>query len=86
MTYDQMIRQINEFLEDVYPGANDNPTKLVTTMVAADPEASIKNEAIVLTEQESECDETSNKNILSEMNKQLNNDFCPSGFVKTMFL
>ena len=82
VTYDEMMEQINEFLKDVYPGANDNPIKLVSAMVAPDPEESIKNEAIIIPKKKTECNETSNQNILDKMNKQLNHDFCKEGFEK----
>ena len=82
VTYDEMLLEMEDFMRDVYPGAKDIPTKFVTLMTSDDPKQAVENEAVVLPVQEEECDETSNRVIVNDLNKQLNNDFCPDGFTK----
>ena len=82
VTYEEMMFQIQDFLRDVYPGAKDKPTKFVTLLTSDDPKEVVKSEAVVLPVQEEECNETSDREIANDLNKQLNNDFCPDGFIK----
>ena len=82
MTYEEMLLEIEAFIRDVYPGAHGNPANFVKLLASDDPLALIKNEAVVLQQQEKECNETSNRDIVDTLNKQLNNDFCPDGFEK----
>ena len=68
------------FFRDVYPGAEEKPTKLVTLLYSDNPQEIIENQALVLPIEEQVCDETTNDAILSELNKQLRGDYCPAGF------
>ena len=81
MTFDEMMLEASTFLSDVYPGAKDSPTKLVTLMEADDPEIVVQNEAVLLPTVEKSCDPASNIEAFESLNKQLYNDFCPDGFV-----
>ena len=81
LTYDEMIEEIDKFLGDVYPGAKGNPTQMVKAMTAADPQKSIRNDALLHPASvESECDSSNNLDFLETLNKHLNNDTCPNGF------
>ena len=51
-------------------------------MTSDNPHQSLRNEAVVLSGQEEECDEDSNSDIVTTLNKHLNNDYCPDGFTK----
>ena len=82
VTYEEMLGQIEDFMRDVYPGALDNPRKFVTLMTSDNPHQVVKNEAVILPVQDEECDETSNRDIVTTLNKHLNHDFCPDGFTK----
>ena len=82
MTYAEMTIIIKEFLRDRYPGAKDNPKKVVTLLTSDDPQKSAQNDAILQLNEEKECNETSNYDIMSNLNKALNGDFCPNGFTK----
>jgi hypothetical protein len=82
VTYEEMLVQIKEFMNEVYPGAKDIPTEFVTLMASDDPHKVVQNEAVVLPVKDEECNETSNRENVDTLNKQLNNDFCPDGFTK----
>ena len=82
VTYDEMMVQIKECMNEVYPGAKDTPTEFVKLMASDDPHKVVQNEAVVLPEKVEECTESSNRENVDALNKQLNNDFCPDGFTK----
>ena len=82
VTYDEMTRLLEDFLRDVYPGATAGPVELVSMLNSDHPNKLVANKAVVLQNQNEECDEAENQNIVDELNKQLNNDFCPDGFSK----
>ena len=78
LAQNEMMDQVEVFLQDVYPGAKGNPTKLAKLMTSNNPEMYVQNEAIF--QLEKECDPDSNVEIVETLNKQLNNDPCPKGF------
>ena len=78
LTPEQMIELTDEFLKEVYPGANGKPTQLIKLLSSDNPSTSIQNEAILGLQEE--CDPSDNDEILNSMNKQLGNDTCPEGF------
>ena len=80
MTFDEMMLEAKNFLSDVYPGAKDTPSKLVTLMEADDPEIIVQNEAVLLPNVEKSCDVASNLETFENLNKHLQNDLCPEGF------
>jgi hypothetical protein len=80
LTYDEMIFEAKEFLKDVYPGAKEKPTKLVSLMSSRDPQKVIESEAVLHPDKEKMCDRESDSETLETLNKQLNNDFCPKDF------
>ena len=80
MTFDEMLLEAKNFLRDVYPGAKETPTKLVTLMEADDPEVIVQNEAVLLPNVEKSCDLASNLETFENLNKHLQNDLCPEGF------
>ena len=82
MTYAQMTTLIKGVLQDRYPGAKDNPIKVVTLLTSDDPEKTAQSDAVLQLNEEKECDETSNNDIMANLNKALNEDFCPDGFTK----
>lgn len=71
---------VKGFFADVYPGAEEKPTKLVTLLYSDNPQETIENQAVVLPIEDEFCDETTNDAIVDELNKQLNGDYCPAGF------
>ena len=78
LTPEQMIELTDEFLKEVYPGANGKPTQLIKLLSSDNPSLSIQNDAILGLQEE--CDPLDNDAILGSMNKQLSNDTCPDGF------
>lgn len=69
------------FLRDVYPGAKDKPTKLVSLLTTNDPKKMLENDALIQPNGENnECDSSENNQIVKDLNKQLNKDFCPNDF------
>ena len=69
------------FLRDVYPGAKDKPTKLVSLLTTNDPKKMLENEALIQPNgKNEECDSSENDQIVKDLNKQLNKDFCPDNF------
>ena len=76
----QMETLVKGFFRDVYPGAEEKPTKLVTLLYSDNPQEIIENQAVVLPIEEQVCDETANNAIFNELNKQLSGDYCPAGF------
>ena len=82
MTYEEMMSLVKGFLHDVYPGAKDFPKSFATMLKTDNPKGVVQDEAVLLQSNKEKCDETTNQNILNNLNKQLNNDFCPDGFAK----
>ena len=80
MTIDEMMMEAKNFLRDVYPGAKDTPSKLVSLMEADDPEVIVQNEAVLLPNVEKSCDVASNLETFENLMKHLQNDLCPEGF------
>ena len=80
LTLRDMIRNMKDFMRDVYPGAKDKPTKLIRLMLASDPQKSMANTAVLHQTDEVECDESDNKEILKNINKDIKRDFCPESF------
>ena len=78
LTPDLMMEHVDQFLKDTYPGTNGKPTQLVKLLSSDNPALTIKNDAILGTEQK--CDPSSNQESMDSLNKQLNNDTCPDGF------
>ena len=80
MTYDEMLYGIEEFLNDVYPGVKGMPTELVSLMTSNDPKKALENKAVLHPEEEVECDPLIATEFLDNLNKQLDNNICPSSF------
>ena len=80
LTYQDMINNMKEFMREVYPGAKDKPTKFTRLMWSRDPKKALENAVILHQTDEVECDESHNQNVLQNMNKHLNGDFCPETF------
>ena len=80
LNHQEMMDEITEFLKDVYPGAKEPPTKLVSLLTSDDPQVLVRNEAIILPSNEEECSEKSNYDTLASVNKQLSKHTCPDGF------
>ena len=80
LTYDGMMKEVDEFLRDVYPGAKDTPTKLIRLMTTNDPTKTLVNDAILEQTDIDDCDPSLNLDILETLNKHLNNDTCPEVF------
>ena len=78
LTTEQMLGQVEDFLTDVYPGANGKPTELIKLMASSNPSGLLQNQAVLGPEEK--CDPSSNIEIVNRMNKDLKNDFCPDGF------
>lgn len=78
LTADSMMQYVDQFLRDVYPGANGKPTQLVKLLSSDNPRLSIQNDAIL--DLEEDCDPSENIDIFENMNKALMNDTCPEGF------
>ena len=70
---------LNEFLSDVYPGAKDVPTKFASILSKDDPERAMENKAILVPEDEPQCDEKDNQDILDNLNQKISRD-CPWPF------
>ena len=80
MTDEQMMEQVEDFLRDVYPGANGKPTQLIKLLSSDNPKGALQNEAVLGIAET--CDPSSNLEILNSLNKELNNDSCPDEFEK----
>ena len=78
LTVDKMMEYVDEFLKDVYPGANGKPTQLVKLLSSDNPRISIQNDAILGLDED--CDPSANIDIFESLNKALSNDTCPEGF------
>ena len=79
LSYQEMIDEVNEFLKDVYPGAKEPPTKLVSLLASDNPQVLVRNEAIIHPSNDEECSEKTNYDILDSVNEQLNKHTCPDG-------
>ena len=77
-----MTTLIKDFLQDRYPGAKDIPKNVVTMLTSDDPHRSAENDAILQLNEEKECNETSNVEILDNLNNGLNWGLCPDGFTR----
>lgn len=80
LTLRDMMRNMENFMRDVYPGAMDKPTKLIRLMGASDPHKALANAAVLHQTDEMECDEADNKEVLRNLNKNIKGDFCPESF------
>ena len=80
LSYEEMIKEAELFLEEVYPGAKENPAEMIHAMTAASPEKAIESETLLSQAEDVECGYLSNVEILGKLNKRLNNDSCPNGF------
>ena len=80
LTLRDMVRNMEDFMRDVYPGAKDKPTKLIRLMGASDPQKSLSNAAVLHQTDEVECDESDNKEALKNINRNIKGDFCPESF------
>ena len=80
LTYDQMMVYVDNFLKDVYPGAKDNPTKLVHLLTSDQPQKMIAIDAVMYQSMEEKCDTTNNKEYLELLNKNLENETCADGY------
>ena len=78
LTIDKMMEHVDEFLTDVYPGANGKPTQLVKLLSSENPKLSIQNDAILGLNDA--CDPSINIDAFENLNKELSNDTCPEGF------
>ena len=76
------MRDVKDFLRDVYPGAKDKPTTMIKMLNSDEPKEIIQNEVIILPIEDEECDETSNLEFLAGMTNNLRNEGCPDGFIK----
>ena len=75
---EEMVELTDQFLKEVYPGANGKPTQLIKLLSSDNPSLSIQNDALLGLQED--CDPSSNNEILNSMNKELSNDTCPEGF------
>ena len=80
LTFEEMMVEAEKFLRDIYPGAKEKPTKLISVMTSKDPEKTLENKAVLHPEDENKCDPSTNADILNSLNKHLNNDSCPESF------
>ena len=78
-TADELDNLLNEFLGDVYPGAKDVPTKFASVLSANDPEQAVENKAVLVPEDEPQCNEKNNEEFLENLNKKMSRD-CPLPF------
>ena len=78
LTLEEMTKQLDDFLQDMYPGANESPTQMIKLMVSGNPKLALQNEAVLGIEEK--CDPSSNQQIVDSLNKDLRNDSCPDGF------
>ena len=78
MNHKEMMEHVSDFLLQMYPGAKEKPTELVKVMISKDPQSVLRNQAILGLKED--CDLSSNKGILTALNKDLNNDSCPDGY------
>ena len=78
LTQEEMMEEVDNFINDVYPGAKTKPTMVARLMTSDKPKLTIQNEAVL--QLEGECDPSSNEDILKVLNKQLQNDSCPDRF------
>ena len=79
LTHDRLTEYLHEFLGDIYPGANDNPTKMVSLMTSDNPDRTMQNEAIFVPEKDFECNLKSNQMMIDHLNQKINHQ-CPFGF------
>ena len=87
MTYEEMMLEAKEFLDDIYPGMNHNndnhpmPTsmlQLMRLMISNDPERMLQNEVVLFPNEI--CNPECNMDVLNNLNQLLTNQFCPEGF------
>ena len=69
--------EIFKFFDDVYPGTNDDPTKLAALMTSDDPKTAVENNAAL---QDDKCNSEDGSKSSDQVNKPSNNDICPSDF------
>ena len=81
LTSTQLSQLLVDFLNEVYPGAKDLPTKYASVLNADDPEQMIETSAILIPEKETRCDETENLDVLDQLNKKITKE-CPEPFKK----
>ena len=81
LTATQLSELLVDFLNEVYPGAKDLPTKYASVLNANDPEQMMETRAILMPEKETQCDETENLDLVDQLNKKMSRE-CPEPFTK----
>ena len=80
MTREDLQCCFKHFLDEVYPGVYpNNPTEIASMLTAVDPEKAIETKAVILPEDENNCDENDEYEILNRMNLKLNH-ICPEPY------
>lgn len=71
---------LQQFMDDNYPGIYpNNPTEVATMLYADDPNKATEMKAVIQPDEEPECDDTENAEILDTVNQKLNR-ICPEPF------
>ena len=80
LTSATLLDLVNEFMSEIYPGAQDIPTKFAAFLSSDDPDKTIESNAILMPENEYRCDEKDNQEFLDEVKQKLGVE-CPKSFV-----
>ena len=79
LTNAAVVDLLNEFMNETYPGANDIPTKFAALLSSDDPDKTIESKAILMTENESRCDEKDIQEFSDHVKQKLGEE-CPETF------
>ena len=81
LTAEQLSELMTQFLNEIYPGAKDLPTKFAEVLSSDDPEQIMETKAILMPEKETKCDATDSLDLLNQLNQKMNKE-CPEPFKK----
>ena len=81
LTTEQLSVLLTQFLNEIYPGAKDLPTKFAEVLSSDDPEQIMETKAILMPEEETKCDATDSLDLLNQLNQKMNKE-CPEPFTK----
>ena len=81
LTNQKLSELLTDFLSEVYPGAEDLPTKFVDLLNSDDPDATIESNSILMPENDRSCDENDNQELLNHLKQKFGQE-CPQGYYK----
>ena len=79
LTNEKLTQLLNDFLNEVYPGAKDMPTKFVALLNSDDPDKTIESTSILMPENKLPCNGNDNQELLDQLKQKMGGE-CPERY------